>query len=158
MFMLGVTTGLHVSTILQLNIEDVNIDSGSIHVVQNENKVYDVFLGEKLKRTLRAWIDDRKLFFGDADTNALFISQYGKRISYDAVRKLLMRYSEGATDKKITPECLRHTCAMNLYEKTGDIVMTSAHLHHAHLNSTVRYAKAADGELEKAQSILDDLI
>lgn len=157
-FMLGVTTGLHVSTILQLNIEDVDIDSGSIHVIQSENKVYDVFLGEKLKRALRAWIDDRELYFGDADTNALFISQYGKRISYDAVRKLLMRYSEGATDKKITPECLRHTCAMNLYEKTGDLNLTSAQLHHANINSTVRYAENANQNLKAAISVLDDML
>ena len=117
-----------------------------------------MLIGEKLRDTLNDWLFDRSVFFDGADTNALFISQYGKRISYDAFRKLLLKYSEYVTYKKITPECLRHTCAINLYERTGDIHLTSAQLHHAHVSSTVRYVKAADRELEKARSIMDELI
>jgi site-specific recombinase XerD len=107
---------------------------------------------------LKAWIADRQIYFGDADTNALFISQHGKRMSYDAVRKLWIKYTEGITDKKITPHCLRHTCATNLYEKTGDIYLASAQLHHSSISTTMRYAEISNKKLQQANAILDDLV
>lgn len=158
LFMLGVTTGLRVAATIQINIEDIDFNKGTIHVVEKMNKVFDVIIGKNLMAVLKAWIADRQIYFGDAGTNALFISQHGKRISYDAVRKLWIKYTEGITDKKITPHCLRHTCATNLYEKTGDIYLTSAQLHHSNVTTTMRYAEISDKKLLKANSILDDMV
>lgn len=157
-FMLGVTTGLRVAAITQINIEDIDFNNGTIHVVEKMNKVFDVIIGKNLMNVLKSWICDREKYFGKADTNALFISQFGKRISYDAVRKLLIKYTEGATDKKITPHCLRHTCATNLYEKTGDIYLASAQLHHSNINTTMRYAEVSNQKLKNANDILEGLI
>lgn len=158
LFMLGVTTGLRVAATTQINMEDIDFNKGVIHVVEKRNKVFDVIIGKNLMAVLKAWIADRQIYFSDAETNALFISQHGKRISYDAVRKLWIKYTEGITDKKITPHCLRHTCATNLYEKTGDIYLASAQLHHSNISTTMRYAEISDKKLQKANSILDDMV
>lgn len=158
LFILGVTTGLRVAATTQINLEDIDFNKGVIHVVEKRNKVFDVLIGKNLMAVLKAWIADRQIYFGDAETNALFISQHGKRISYDAVRKLWIKYTDGITDKKITPHCLRHTCATNLYEKTGDIYLASAQLHHSNISTTMRYAEISDKKLQKANSILDDMI
>lgn len=158
LFMLGVTTGLRVAAIIQINMEDIDFNKGIIHVIEKRNKTFDVIIGKNLMAILKAWIADRQIYFGDADTNALFISQHGQRISYDAVRKLLIKYAGGVTDKKITPHVLRHTCATNLYEKTGDIYLASAQLHHSNISTTMRYAEISNKKLQQANAILDDLV
>ena len=157
-FMLGVTTGLRAAAILQINMEDIDLEHGTIHVIEKMNKEFDVMLGTKAKKILKKWIADRNKYFKDADTNALFLSQWGDRMSYRTLRELLTKYSEGVTRKKVTPHVMRHTCATNLYEKTGDIYLTSAQLHHANVSITQRYADMSSKKLKKAASILDDLI
>ena len=157
-FILGVTTGLRIAAILQINMEDIDLEKGIIHVIEKRNKVFDVILGKKAKQILKKWIADRKKYFGDTDTDALFISQYGQRMSYDIVRKLLLKYAEGVTTKNVTPHVLRHTCATNLYDKTGDIYLTSAQLHHSNISTTQRYAEMSNKKMKQAASILDDLV
>ena len=101
---------------------------------------------------------DRQRYFGAANTNALFISQYGQRISYDAIRKLLIKYAEGVTNKKITPHVMRHSCATAIYDKTGDIYLASAQLHHSNISTTMRYANMSNKKLKQAINIMDDLV
>ena len=158
LFMLGVTTGLRVAALAQINIEDIDLDNGTIHVIEKMNKEFDVLISKKVKNVLSAWLKDRNKYFGDADTNALFISQYGQRISYDAIRKLLIKYAEGVTNKKITPHVMRHSCATAIYDKTGDIYLASAQLHHSNISTTMRYANMSNKKLKQAINIMDDLV
>lgn len=157
-FTIGVTTGLRVSAILQMNVEDVDFEKGVIHVVEKRNKSFDVFIGKNLKKHLRNWLTDRNKYFKNANTNALFISRLNNRISYDVVKDLLNKYSKGVTNKKVTPHVMRHTCATTLYEKTGDIYLASAQLRHSNISTTQRYANMSNKKLKNANSILDDLI
>lgn len=157
-FIMGVTTGLRVSAILQINIEDVDIENGVIHVVEKRNKTFDVIIGSKLKKILKKWIHDRNEHFENVETNALFISRIGKRLSYESTREMIAKYAKGVTDKKVTPHVMRHTCATNLYEKTGDIYLASAQLHHSNISTTQRYAEMSNKKMKQAASILDDLV
>lgn len=158
LFMLGVTTGLRVAALAQINIEDINLENNTIHVIEKMNKEFDVLISKKVRKVLIAWLKDREKYFGKANTNALFVSQYGQRISYDAIRKLLIKYAEGVTNKKITPHVLRHSCATAIYEKTGDLYLASAQLHHSNISTTMRYANMSNKKLKQAINIMDDLI
>lgn len=158
LFMLGVTTGIRVAALEQINIEDINLENNTIHVIEKRNKEFDILISKKVKKVLIAWLKDRKKYFGDVDTNALFVSQYGQRISYDAIRKLLIKYAEGVTNKKITPHVMRHSCATAIYEKTGDLYLASAQLHHSNISTTMRYANMSNKKLKQAINIMDDLI
>ncbi len=157
-FMLGVTTGLRVAAITQIDLDDINLDKCTIRVIEKRNKSFDVMFGSNVKKILIDWICDRRKYFKNVDTNALFVSQFGKRISYDVVRDLLIKYADGVTTKKVRPHVMRHTCATNLYEKTGDIYLTSAQLHHSNVTTTQRYAEISDKSKERAMSILDGLV
>lgn len=158
LFMLGVTTGLRVAAIAQINIEDINLENNTIHVIEKMNKEFDVLISKKVKKVLVAWLNDRKKYFHNVDTDALFVSQFGQRISYDAIRKLLIKYAEGVTNKKITPHVMRHSCATAIYEKTGDIYLASAQLHHSNISTTMRYANMSNKKLKQAINIMDDLV
>lgn len=157
LFILGITTGLRISAIIQINMEDIDLDKGVIHVVEKRNKTFDVIIGKKTKKIIKDWIVDRNKYFKDAETNALFISQYNNRISYDSAKRIIETYSS-VVNKKVTPHVMRHTCATNLYEQTGDIYLTATQLHHSNVATTQRYAEISNKKLKHAAATLDDLV
>ena len=156
-FMLGVTTGLRISAITQINIEDIDFENNKIRVIEKRNKTFDAAFGESVKSVLVDWLEDRSKYY-QAETNALFVSKFNIRLTDDSITYMLKKYSEGVTTKKVTPHVMRHTCATNLYEKTGDIYLTSAQLHHSSVKTTQRYAEISDEMKSKATSILDKLV
>lgn len=157
LFMLGVSTGLRIAAITQINMEDVDLTNNKIRVIEKRNKTFDAKFSPPVKKILIDWIADRRKYFKDVPSNALFVSQKEGRISYDAVRRLLLKYSKGITDKHVTPHVMRHTCATILYEKTGDIYLTAAQLHHSKIETTARYATISDKKQEKATELLGDI-
>ena len=155
---LGFSTGLRVSAILQIDIDDIDFENNQIKVTEKGDYDEYVMFGENLKDQLQACIRDRKYICGEADTNALFISQVGKRLSVDMLSKLLKQYAENVTKKKVTPHVMRHSCATNLYEKTGDIYLCSKQLNHKNVATTMRYAEISKEKQREATNILDNLI
>lgn len=155
---LGFSTGLRVSAILQIDIDDIDFENNQIKVTEKGDYDEYVMFGDNLKDQLQACIRDRKYICNDADTNALFISQVGKRLSADMLSKLLKQYAENVTKKKVTPHVMRHSCATNLYEKTGDIYLCSKQLNHKNVATTMRYAEISKEKQREATNILDNLI
>lgn len=85
------------------------------------------------------------------DSDALFISSFKKRITRDGVRVILEKYSKDVTNKHVTPHVLRHSCATNLYEKTGDIYLCATVLNHKNIATTMRYASMSKDKNRKQQ-------
>jgi integrase/recombinase XerC len=154
---LGLSTGLRISAIVQIDLDDVDWVNGQIRITEKGDVDHYVMIGDNVKKQIKLWIDDRDKYFPN-NTGALFISQHKKRISPDAVRKLLTKYTEGITDKHITPHVMRHSCATNLYEKTGDIYLCARQLNHKNVSTTQRYAEISKAKQKEAANILDDMI
>jgi integrase/recombinase XerC len=154
---LGIASGLRVSAIVQINMEDVNLQDCTIKVTEKGNKHRVIHFGKKLKDKLLLWIGDREKYFSEIDTNALFISQKKQRISVAAVEKLIEKYTINI-DKKITPHKLRATCATNLYKKTNDIYLVATQLGHANIATTKIYTEVDTDSKLKAAQILDNFI
>lgn len=154
---LGFSTGLRVSAIVQIDVNDIDFKNNVINITEKGDYDDQIMFGENLKKQLLLWLDDREKYF-DNNTNALFISRRGDRLSDDSVSHLLKKYTKGITDKKVTPHVMRHTCATNLYEKTGDIYLTSQQLRHKNVTTTQRYAEISKEKQKQATSILDNLI
>lgn len=156
-FSLGISTGLRVSAITQINIDDIDFDNNTIHVIEKGNKYRVINFGDNLKEKILAWIDDRDTYYHDIDTNALFISRKRNRISVSAVEDMIERYTQ-CLNKHITPHKLRATCATNLYKQTGDIYMVANQLGHANISTTKIYTEIDSESKKKAANILDSLI
>lgn len=154
---LGFATGLRVSEIVQIDINDIDFDNNKINVVGKGDRDYYVFMGDNLKCQIKMWLTDRELFFKQAGTKALFVSQEYNRLSVRSVNDLVARYSD-VVNKHITPHVMRHSCATNLYEKTGDIYLCASQLHHKNVTTTQRYAELSTKKQEHAASILDSMI
>ena len=155
---IGFGIGLRVSAIVQIDIDDIDMSHNRIRVTEKGDRDSYVVFGENLKHQLKLWLEDRKKYFGHYNTNALFVSQKGKRISTLRLNELLTKYSEGATDKHVTPHVMRHSCATNLYEKTGDIYLCAKQLNHKNVTTTQRYAEISNARQREAANILDNLI
>ena len=155
---IGLTTGLRVSAICNINTSDIDFNTNRIKVIEKGNKTRYIMFGEKTKKQIESCMKDRDKYFANAPTDALFVSRNGNRISTSMVGVLISKYSEGITNKHITPHKLRASCATNLYQKTGDLLLTSKVLGHENIQTTRRYAAVADKSMDKATQILDDLV
>lgn len=155
---LGFSTGLRISAIVQIDIDDIDLKHNHIRVTEKGDYDNYVMFGENLKKQIVAWLKDREEYFPNCGSNALFVSQRNHRISDDMVAEMLTKYSAGATDKHVTPHVMRHSCATNLYEKTGDIYLCSRQLNHKNVSTTQRYAELSKEKQKMAANILDDMI
>lgn len=154
---LGISIGLRVSAITQINVEDIDLKNNTIRVVEKGNKLRVMNFGDNLKEKLVAWLDDRDKYFLNVSTDALFVSRKRNRISVSAVEDMIAKYTKDI-NKKITPHKLRATCATNLYKKTGDIYMVADQLGHANIATSKIYTEIDHESKIKAANILDSLI
>jgi integrase/recombinase XerD len=158
LFKLGFATGLRISAIVQIDVDDLDLEHNQIRITEKGDHDDCVMVGDNLKSQIRLWLKDREEYFGNVDSNALFVSQENNRLSARTVKDLMDKYTLGATDKKVTPHVMRHSCATNLYEKTGDIYLCARQLHHKNVSTTQRYAELSREKQKKAANILDDMI
>jgi site-specific recombinase XerD len=155
---LGFATGLRVSAIVQIDIDDIDFANNQIKVTEKGNRHEYILFGEQVKEQLLLWLDDREKYFPNCKTNALFVSLKNNRLSVDRLRDMLHNYTKNVTDKNVTPHVMRHSCATNLYEKTGDIYLCASQLHHKNVSTTQRYAEISKSRKTEAANILDKLI
>lgn len=155
---LGFSSGLRVSAITQIDLDDVDLQHNQIKVTEKGDYDNYIMFGDNMKAQLEEWIMDRARYYPDCETNALFVSTRGQRISDDTIDYMFKKYAKGVTDKKVHPHVMRHSCATNLYEKTGDIYLCAKQLHHKNVTTTQRYAELSNEKQKAATNILDQLI
>lgn len=155
---MGLGTGLRVSAMVNINIEDIDFVSNSIKVIEKGRKTREIKFAENLRNLLLVWMKDREIIFkGDPTTGPLFISQKKSRMSVDSVEQVVKKYTSHLP-KKITPHKLRSSAAMNLHGAGVDILTIASILGHENVTTTQRYTKAYDEDQKAATSILDNLI
>ena len=153
---LGCSTGLRVSALVNIDIDDIDFENKTITVIEKGNKRRLIYIGDNTLKCIKEWILERNEYLKDCpnQTDALFVSNRKKRLDTDAVRYLL---NKEANDfgKRITPHKMRSTCGMKLYGETGDIYLTSQQLGHANIKNTTIYAKATEEKRRMAADLLD---
>lgn len=156
-FVLGCTTGLRVSSIQEINLEDIDYDNKTITVVEKGNKIRTCHIGDRTVSLIKEWLNDRKkMLTGHDKCDALFISNRRQRMSTLAIRHVLDVHTS-ILDKHITPHKMRSSCATNLYDQTGDIYLVQEYLGHKNITNTRRYARVSSEQKEKAVNIMEKL-
>ena len=89
---LGIVTGMRVGALVQTNVEDIDFVNNTIHVIEKGSKERYLKFGTNTRNILSAWLIDRETYFKDAETNALFISQWRQRLTEVGVRKFIKKY------------------------------------------------------------------
>ena len=154
---LGIVTGMRVGALVQTNIEDIDFVNNTIHVIEKGGKERYLRFGTNARNILSAWLIDRATYFSDAETNALFISQWRRRITDEGVRKLINKYADGINGKHVTAHTMRKSTATNLAKAGVDIQTIADILNHSNIQTTRRYAAVLDENKQKATNALDEM-
>ncbi len=141
-------TGLRVSELVGLDLNDVDFRNNGLHVIRKGNKEMIVYFGEEVEEALLHYIetDRADIIPVPGHENALFFSMQRKRIGVQAVQNLVKKYAREVTPlKKITPHKLRSTYGTTLYQETDDIYLVAEVLGHNDVNTTRKhYAAMSD--------------
>lgn len=139
-------TGLRVAELIGLNTGDLTIgDAANVRCLGKGRKHRSVPLNSTTSSLLGTWISER----GGLRDDPLFPTRTGRRLSPDAVERLVAKHARTAASRDHTfpadgihPHVLRHTCAMNLLHNGVDCAVIALWLGHADIRSTAIYLHA----------------
>ena len=156
-FRILITTGIRVTALTELNIEDFNPEERTIEVIDKRRTSFVKTLDETTAETIKEWIIDRERILQGEHCDALFISNRKTRITSKAVGDLVTSYCTDF-DKRITPHKFRSSFASNYYLGTKDIVGVQKLLGHQNIETTQRYTNGISVNSLEAANFMNDLL
>ena len=142
-------TGMRVTEILSLHIDDVNLEEGYV-TCKTGNKQRTIPLGTMSLNALKEYVDDaRDVLIKNDDEKALFVNVNGGRLTRQGFWKIIKYYKEQAhITKDITPHVLRHSFATHLLQNGADLKAIQTMLGHSDISSTQVYMQFQDEGLK----------
>ncbi len=142
-------TGMRVTEIISLNLDDVNLDEAYV-VCKQGNKQRNIPLGSLSLKALKEYIDNaRPILIKNEKEQALFVNVNGKRLTRQGFWKIVKYYKEQAhITKDITPHVLRHSFATHLLQNGADLKAIQTMLGHSDISSTQVYMQFQDPGLK----------
>ena len=143
-------TGLRVSELVSLNVQDVDFQESYIRCWGKGSKERIVYAHEKALAGLKTYLEDARvtLLGANKDETALFVNHRGERLTRQWVWNILKTYSKKAgIDQKITPHTLRHSFATHLLQKGASLRHVQELLGHSSLSTTQVYTHLTTGHL-----------
>ena len=147
-------SGLRLSELVGLGIEDVNLSGRMVRVLGKGKKERLVPFNTSTAAALRAWLQDRSAATGAGAKGArgvkapLFLNYRGGRLSTRSVDRLVRRYVALCGAKfGISPHALRHSFATHLLANGADLRAIQELLGHARLSTTQRYTHVNAAQL-----------
>ena len=142
-------TGIRVSELIDLNLEDVNPDLGIIKCASvKKSRVIPLY--PAALKALTVYIRDvRPVMVSDPGEKALFVNVNGARMSRQGFWKILKQYQNKAgIEKEITPHTLRHSFAVHLLENGADLGSVQELMGHSDISSTQLYTHMINQRLK----------
>lgn len=137
-------TGIRVTELISLRLEDVNLTNGFIKV-KKKNSERHIPLGNLALKCLKEYIDKvRPLLIRSEEEKTLFINTNGQKMTRQGYWKILKQYKEQAKiDKEITPHTIRHSFAVHMLENGAEVKTVQELLGHTDVASTMLYTQIA---------------
>ncbi len=142
-------TGMKVTEIIDLNIDDVNFNEDTV-TCSNGKKSRIIPLGALAESALKEYVEKaRPILIKDEGNKALFVNVNGSRLTRQGFWKIVKYYKEQAhIEKDITPHVLRHSFATHLLQNGADLKSIQAMLGHSDISSTQVYAQFQDSGIK----------
>ncbi len=144
-------TGLRVSELVNLGLDQVNPRQGVVRVLGKGAKERLVPLGEEAVARLESYMDEARpaLLKGHGPTSALFVTRRGAGMTRQAFWCLIRRYAQQAgITKHLSPHTLRHAFATHLLNHGADLRVVQMLLGHSDLSTTQIYTHVASARLK----------
>ena len=142
-------TGIRVSELISLNLEDLNLSAGFLRCA-SRGKERIIPLYHTAVKALGEYVHNvRPQLVESEDETALFVNMSGERMSRQGFWKLIKHYQEKAGIKKdITPHTLRHSFAAHLLENGADLRSIQEMMGHADISSTQVYSRLLNQKIK----------
>ena len=142
-------TGMRVTEMISLNIEDVNLDAATV-ICKTNTKQRVIPLGSLSLKALKEYIEEaRPILVRNEEEKALFVNINGRRLTRQGFWKIVKYYKEQAhITKEITPHVLRHSFATHLLQNGADLKSIQTMLGHSDISSTQVYMQFQDDSIK----------
>jgi len=143
-------TGLRVSELIHVKIEDLVMDAGFLRTIGKGSKERIVPFGDSAKDTIVAYIEHGRRDFDKHADPHLFLSNRGRPMSRQAFWMKIVRYARQAgIAGHISPHVLRHSFATHLLENGADLRSVQMMLGHTDISTTQIYTHVSRARLQK---------
>jgi len=144
-------SGLRVSELVSLNLEQIDLITGEIRVRGKGSKERVTLMGKPAINALTTYLNQgRPKLLSTRGSSALFLNRYGGRFTVRSVQKTLGKYAKIANvGKRVHPHMLRHTFATHLLDGGADLRVVQELLGHANLSSTQIYTHVPKSRARK---------
>jgi len=143
-------TGIRVSELVSIKIEDINIEKQTIVILGKGKKERMVYFGECAKEALMTYLDDGYKVLNKKKQPYLLINHLGKPLTERGVRYILDRFiKKTSLTKNISPHMLRHSFATHLLNEGCDLLTVQELLGHASIATTQIYTHITNDRLKE---------
>ncbi len=142
---LMLATGLRLGSAIGLDVTDVDLAAGELHVrVAKGARPQTTLLAPRVVPIIQA-------FLGNRCEGPLFTTSSGRRVSIRQAQRRFRQWREQAgISSEVSPHGCRHRFAMQLYARTGDVLLVREALAHRSIQSTLAYARTEPSRLREA--------
>lgn len=138
-------TGIRVTELISLRIEDVNLTNGYVKV-KKRNAERHIPLGNLSLKCLKEYMNKvRPLLIRTEEEKTLFINTNGQKMTRQGYWKILKQYKDQAKiGKEITPHTIRHSFAVHMLQNGAEVKTVQELLGHTDVASTMMYTQMAN--------------
>jgi integrase/recombinase XerD len=143
--------GLRISELVNLDVDDVDVEEGSVRAIGKGSKERVVPVGRYAVKALQAYlVRGRPALAGPRSRGALFLNQRGGRLTRQGCTNIVKAMARRAgIRKRVTPHMLRHSFATHLLEGGADVRVVQELLGHASVTTTQIYTLVTQDRLRE---------
>jgi len=145
-------TGLRVSEVVALNVDDLNLASATVHVLRNRGRRERMIpIHDRAIEPLQLYLQRGRLqLLHNRDETALFLNHRGDRLTRQGLWLIVKHHVRAiGIEEEVTPHTLRHTCAAHLLSNKADVQQVQQILGHANISTTQAYTHARMEEMPR---------
>ena len=143
-------TGLRVSEIVGLNVEDAYIARKRVRTKGKGGKEREVLIGSKAQNTLHDYLaNSRPSLISKGKTNALFLNKFGNRLSTRSIQNMVKHYGMASIGVRVHPHMIRHTFATHMIDGGADLRIVQELLGHSSPTTTQIYTHVSTAQARK---------
>jgi integrase/recombinase XerD len=142
-------TGLRVSELIHVKVDDLVMDAGFLRTIGKGSKERIVPFGDSARDAIVAYLEHGRAEYDKHADAHLFLSHRGRSMSRQAFWMKIVKYARLAGIAHISPHVLRHSFATHLLENGADLRSVQLMLGHADISTTQIYTHVSRARLQK---------